>query len=878
VDVTLILVLSVLLQFTAAILALRLIRVTGAGTAWVPIAAAVLLMAVRRSITLFRLLSGDLSRPPDLSAELVALVISILMVTGIAAIAPLFRTIQRSEEELRSSEEHYRTLFEQSRDAIYLTTTDGKIVDVNQSASDLLGYRQEELLGQQIQTLYADASDWTRLQEQMQQKGAVIDFELNLRRKDGAEIACMLTSSVRRAADGTITGYQGILRDVTERKKVEDAVRRAEARYRELFEEAPVMYVVSRNEGGTPIIADCNKIFLSTLGYSREEMLGRRLADFYTPESRAKLEQGGYQQALEGKFMAQERDFITKDGRIVPTLLRAIPERDADGRVYGTRAMYVDITDRKRAEQALRESEERYRSIIDDVLDSSAVGMFVLDAEFKVVWLNRAMERYFGLRRETVICKDKRRLIREQIQGIFERPEEFAQRVLATYDDNTYIEDFECHVLPEGDREERWLEHHSQPIRSGLYAGGRIEHYYDITERKRAEEALRRSEEQLRQSQKMEAIGRLAGGIAHDFNNLLTAIMGYSEFFLNELDPDDQRRRLVQEIHKTAERAASLTGQLLAFSRKQVLQPRVLDLNAVLSGIEKMLRRLIGEDIDLITRFAPDLGTVKVDPGQIEQVILNLAVNARDAMPRGGKLTIETANVNLDEDYARRHVGVTPGAYVMLAVSDTGSGMDPETQSRIFEPFFTTKTHGGGTGLGLATVYGIVKQSGGHIWVYSEPGRGSTFKIYFPRVEEAADELKPRSAFAQPTQGSETILLVEDEEIVREVAERILVYQGYKVLVARDANDALRLCETHEGPIHLMVTDVVMPQMSGRALAEQVVHLRPETKVLYVSGYTDNAIVHHGVLEEGTAFLGKPFTPDALAKKVREVLDSPEEA
>jgi len=356
---------------------------------------------------------------------------------------------------------------------------------------------------------------------------------------------------------------------------------------------------------------------------------------------------------------------------------------------------------------------------------------------------------------------------------------------------------------------------------------------------------------------------------------MLTVIIGYSELMLRGVKPDDPLRNDVEQIKEAGERASLLTRQLLAFSRKQVLQPKVLDLSAVLTNMDRMLQRLIGEDIDLVTMPAPGLGRVHADPGQIEQVIMNLAVNARDAMSRGGKLTIETANVELDNAYAREHVSFRPGSYVMLAVSDTGCGMDAATQARIFEPFFTTKEVGKGTGLGLSTVYGIVKQSDGNIWVYSEPGRGTTFKIYLPRVEGAVETVEPGVAPARAVRGSETILLVEDDHAVRVLARSVLQAHGYTVLEASQGKEALFLSGQHEGPIHLMVTDTVMPGMSGRDLAERLKPSRPNMKVLFMSGYTDKAIVHHGELVPGTAFLQKPFTPDALARKVREVLDSP---
>jgi len=381
----------------------------------------------------------------------------------------------------------------------------------------------------------------------------------------------------------------------------------------------------------------------------------------------------------------------------------------------------------------------------------------------------------------------------------------------------------------------------------------------------------RKLEEQLRQTQKMEAIGTLSGGIAHDFNNLLTVIKGYTGLVLNAT-ADAGMRALIARIDQAADRAAALTSQLLAYSRRQVLQPRVFNLNTLVLNLDKLLQPLIGEDITLKSVIEPNLGSIKADPGQIEQVIMNLVVNARDAMPKGGGLTLETANVNLDGDYARTHEGVRPGSYVMLAVSDTGSGMDASTRSHIFEPFFTTKGVGRGTGLGLSMAYGIVKQSGGSIEVYSEPSHGTTFKIYLPRVEQPVEALPGKSP-DELIRGTETILLVEDDHQVRELARRILSSCGYTVLAAESAAAVIRHCESHTGPIHVLLTDVVMPGMGGREIAEQVKPRRPGIKVLYMSGYTTNAIVHHGVLDPGTHFLQKPFTPASLAAKVREVLN-----
>jgi two-component system cell cycle sensor histidine kinase/response regulator CckA len=392
----------------------------------------------------------------------------------------------------------------------------------------------------------------------------------------------------------------------------------------------------------------------------------------------------------------------------------------------------------------------------------------------------------------------------------------------------------------------------------------------DITDRKRLEE-------QLVVSQKMEAVGLLAGGVAHDFNNLLGVVMGYSDLVLDSFPPDDPRGHQVQQIKKAGLRATSLTRQLLAFSRKQIFQPRILDINALVTDFNKMLGRMVGEDIELVCNLKPGLGQIKADPGQIEQVIMNLVVNSRDAMPTGGKLIIETSNADLDEAYCQVHPAVEPGRYVMVAVSDTGAGMDAKTQTHIFEPFFTTKELGKGTGLGLATVYGVVKQSGGYIWVYSEVGKGTTFKIYLPRTDEpvqtvvAMDRGKP-----ELLRGSETILLVEDAESLRELTRMLLENNGFTVLVAENGTEAIELAEHKDQPIHLLLTDVVMPGMSGRELANYLTAKRPDMSVIYMSGYTNDAIAHHGVLDSGIVLIEKPFSQETLIRKLREVLDRTE--
>jgi len=531
----------------------------------------------------------------------------------------------------------------------------------------------------------------------------------------------------------------------------------------------------------------------------------------------------------------------------------------ADDIAIALHSMVLEVRHRRTAGD-LRSLTSRTDAILAAVPDI----IVEVDADKVYTWVNQAGLEFFG---DDVLGKEA--------AHYFEGEQETYQRVQPIFngaEDIVYVESWQRRR----DGEKRLLAWWCRVLKDDRGSvTGALSSARDITELRRAEETLRSTEEQLRQAQKLEAIGQLAGGVAHDFNNILMAIKGYCQLMEAEMREDDPLAKDLAQIESCADRAAGLTRQLLAFSRKQTLQPEVLDLNALVKNLDKMLRRLIGEDVDLVTALAGGLGRVKADPGQVEQVIMNLAVNARDAMPQGGKLIIETANVHLDEEYAREHVSVVPGPHVMLAVTDTGSGMDEETRSKIFEPFFTTKGKDKGTGLGLSTVYGIVKQSGGNIWVYSEPGKGTSFKVYLPR-EEATLLSQARRKVKVACGGGELVLAVEDEATVRDLFQRMLEKLGYRVEVAANGGEALIAVEEEGLRPDLLVTDVVMPGMSGKVLAERIHRAMPGLKVLYTSGYTDNAIAHHGVLDPGTPFIQKPFNMDDLAAKVREVLDAPE--
>jgi len=763
---------------------------------------------------------------------------------------------REAEKKAKTASERWQITFDAMLDPVALLETDGTVRQCNRAFADFLGRDAGALVGQKCYRLIHQTEDHIQGCPLLRalHSGVRETMELPV----GEKTLYVVLDPIK-ASDRQVSGFVHIMRDITERKRVDEELQKSEERFKQIIENA-VEWIWELDAQGLYTFA--SPMVRNILGYRPEEVVGiKHFYDFFHTEDRESLKKAAFE-VFEGQRPFREfvNRNVRKDGETVWLSTSGVPFRDEKGKFLGYRGADTDITERKRFEETLRKSEEAYRNLVETARDV----IFTLHPDGTFASLNPAFHAitgwsvadWVGKPFSPLIHSDDlplamekfRRSLQEELNEVFELR-------ISTRPSGYVVGEF---IIAPQIQNEKVV---------NILGIAR-----DITERKRAEQEMASLQEQFRQSQKMEAIGRLAGGIAHDFNNLLTVIKGNSQLSLLNLQEGDPLKANIEEIRGASERASDLIRQLLAFSRKQIMEMQVLDLNLVLNRLDNMLHRVLGEDIELVTILTEGIGKVKADPGQIEQVIVNLAVNSRDAMPGGGKLTIETANVELDEEYARKHIAVKPGQYVMLSVSDTGIGMTPEVKERVFEPFFTTKEMGKGTGLGLSTVYGIVKQSGGNIWVYSEAGKGTAFKIYLPQVDEPLTELK-EVVSKEILQGDETILIVEDEETVRKLAVRILKSLGYRTLEAPEGGRALILCEEFKEPIHLILTDVVMPGMSGPNLVERLREIHPEIKVLYMSGYTDNAIIHHGVLEEGTNFIQKPFTLENLARKVREVLD-----
>ena len=790
------------------------------------------------------------------------------------------------EKAQRTAEERLRTLFENAIEGIFQTTPEGRYLSANPALARIFGYESPAKMMAQVTDigaeLYADPARRTEFKRLMETTDVVEGFEYELVRGDGARVWINENAHAVRDEFGKLLYYEGTVEDITLRKRAEterqatleithavnatenldDLLRLIHAALKKVIHAENcfvALYEPSTGMFHFPFFADIHDTA------PPPQQVGRSCTAYVFRTGRpASIPQS----AFEGLAAKDEVELV---GTPSPSWL-GVPLRSASATIgvlvvqhYTDANAYTDrdldflssvggqialAIERRRSESALRDSEARLRVLIEQL---PAI-LWTVDSQLRFTSALGAGLTRVGVKPEDVVGKSMEDFFETSDLGFLPITEH--RRAVGGEAGTFHMEwrggSYACHVealrAPNGQ------------------ANGAICMALDVSDRKKLEA-------QLRQAQKMEAVGRLAGGIAHDFNNLLMVIQGYAELLIDRSKPGDAFRRNAEQIQEASQRAASLTRQLLAFSRKQMLAPSVLSIQSVVADMEKILRRLIGEDIDLVSVNPPDLWRIKADRSQIEQVILNLAVNARDAMPRGGKLTIETENVEFDNSQARLPVVLTPGRYVMLAVTDNGCGMDSETQAHIFEPFFTTKEKGKGTGLGLATVYGIVKQSGGYIWVYSEPGQGTTFKVYLPRVEESLTPQEAQANSQKIPRGTETILLVEDEQGVRDLAREYLEISGYKVLVADSGPAAVKLVSEHKGAIDLVMTDVVMPGLSGSELTKRIEALRPGIRIMYMSGYTDQAIVHHGILGADIVLLQKPFTLNALAHKLRDALD-----
>ena len=765
---------------------------------------------------------------------------------------------KRAEEALRQSEEQLRAMFDLA--SVGIAQADprtGQWLRVNKKMCEITGYSSGELLALHVKDITHPEdrqTDWEAFERVVRGEASSYRLEKRYIRKDGSLAWVNVNMTIIRDRAGQPTRTVAALEDITERRRAEEALRLQSAAL-----EAAANAIVITDQLGK--VLQVNAAFTVLTGYTAQEVLGENLRLLKSGHHVEAFYRNLWQKISSGRVWSGELTNRRKDGSLYAEEMTITPLRDADGASTHYIAFKQDISERKRAEDELRWK----TAFLEALVNSSLDGILVVDQERKTSLQNQRFTDLFKMPQHMADeASDENRL--RWVTDMVKNPEPFVQKVLHLYahPNETSHDEIE---LKDGTTMDRY----SFPAigQDGKYYG-RIWTFRDITERKRLEA-------RLFQSQKMETVGKLAGGVAHEFNSILTAIIGQSELLLGDLPAGSPLAKNAIEISQAAGRAATLTRQLLAYGRKQILQPETLDLNRVIAGMEGMFRHLMGGDVDTQVVPAPGLQAVKADAGQIEQVIMNMAINARDAMPNGGKLTLETANVSFDQESVGRYPELKPGDYVMLAITDTGAGMSEEVKARVFEPFFTTKGVGQGTGLGLSTCYGIIKQSGGHISVYSEPGRGATFKIYLPQVRSRrrASPLRVCDSPDLP-RGTETILLVEDDPALREMAATLLRRLGYTVLAAANGIEALSLKQQRDiGHIDLLFTDVVMPHMSGKELADRVRALYPHTRILFTSAYTENAIVHQGVLNKGVALLQKPFTPSALARKVREVLDQP---
>ncbi len=760
-------------------------------------------------------------------------------------------------------ETKFRSLLDAAPDAMLVADGTGRIVVVNEQAEKLFGYSRGELVQEPLEILLPErfraghAAHRSGFFREPTTRTMGSGLDLYAIRKDGSEFPVEISLSPIETDEGPMVS--SAIRDVTERvqarKRAEADALAEQIRFQAMVEHSADGVLLSTAEG---VIAYVSPSAARMFGRAASALVGTHFREYTHPDDlplaaehrRKVLERSSPPPAV--------RRLVRPDGTVrwIEVIATNLLDRPEIGAVV---ANIRDVTDRKALDDALVVSQQRFAALFE----SGIIGIVVADASGTVYQANSAFLAMLGYTHEDFAAG--------RIDWNNVTPPEWAHW-------NAEAAEQLLRLGRAKPREKEYFRKDGTRVSALVGVANvqqgeqRISFSVDLTERKKAAEAIAALDAQFRQAQKMEAVGRLAGGVAHDFNNILSVILSYADILLTELESGDASRADVEQILKASDRAAALTGQLLMFSRQQVIEPKVLDLNDVISDVEKMLHRMVGEDVELVSRLSPSIGKVRVDRGSFEQALMNLVVNARDAMPAGGTLTIETSGVVLDEAYAREHFGAKPGPHVLLAVSDTGTGMDEATQARVFEPFFTTKERGKGTGLGLSTVFGIVQQSGGRIGLQSAPGKGSCFQVYLPVVEGEVHGRRPSVAAMIPS-GSETILLVEDDEQLRGVVRGVLERRGYRVIAAPDGREALALSEKHPGPIDLLLTDVVMPHVSGPELVRRIAPIRPAMKVLCMSGYTDDAVVGRGELDPGIAFLRKPITPTTLTNKVREVLD-----
>ncbi len=752
-------------------------------------------------------------------------------------------------KERDESEKKYRSLFYNAQVALFRTSLDGQIVEINRRYAEIAGYDNiEECMGQyRPQTAWKDPEARNEFLSKIQKTGSVRDYETQIVRKDGTD-AWILFSATVYSDQGYI---EGSIVNITDRKRVVETLRRSEAVKLKMFANIGDVIVIIDKEGMNRYKSpNIEKLF----GWKPEEVVGKSVWENIHPEDLAS-QQDYFRTLMDASDTVKKTEcrYKCKDGRykwieFIGTNLVHDPD------ICGILGNYHDITDRKAAENSLRESEARFKA-----LHNASFGGITIHDKGHILECNQGLSDITGYSVDELIGMNGLRLIAEQSRPMV------MDHILSGYE-----KPYEAVGLRKnGDEFPMRLEARNIPYKG---KDVRTVEFRDITEQKKAEQDKENLQGQLIQAQKMESVGRLAGGVAHDFNNMLSIIIGNIEIIQEDIDPGSQLLSRLYEVKKAAQRSADLTRQLLAFARKQTIAPKILNPNHTIESMLKMLKRLIGEDIDLLWRPKKHLWSVKIDPSQIDQIMANLCVNARDAIKDVGKITIETDNICFDDDYCREHQGFSPGEFVLIGISDNGCGMDKETIDKLFDPFFTTKRKGEGTGLGMATVYGIIKQNNGFINVYSEPEQGTTFKLYIPRHEKCQTDETVIISERSP-KGSETILLVEDEESILQMTKTILERLGYTVMAANTPDEAIRVSHHSKIKIDLLITDVVMPTMNGRQLAEKMICYLPDIKILYMSGYTSNVIAHRGILDEGLNFINKPFSKQDLSKKLREILD-----